>query len=401
MTYITFVEKVNTTKCVGEVAKLREMFCSFVTHSGESALSDRPAGIADYAAEMAEVAKEGVLEEGASVTSSLTTGITASIIAIVVIVLVMVYSKNKPSITSHHTQTNRSLCECDTQSTNYNNDEDMKSVKENFDRQTSQRFEEYEKRMIKNRKKCKEQCDKDIQQIILKDKIETSLAEKVEKGCLRCGCGLGGVALGVGIIGPIAVNEWAKAALLAAEKAAIAEGTTAGIKAGIEAGVSKTLSELYRIFGLDTIYGNPLKQLISVNNFNKIHILAPPFQAEYKKICLSASADMNKSICAFVGVGKDNGVEAIAANVKTAVRNAEIAVQTTTKTETARFIAEFTTEKTTAIETTASSLNTAIIASILAIVVIVIVIVIIYLILRYRRKKKMKKKFQYIKLLKE
>ncbi|KNC35071.1 rifin [Plasmodium falciparum RAJ116] len=116
-----------------------------------------------------------------------------------------VYSKNKPSITSHHTQTNRSLCECDTQSTNYNNDEDIKSVKENFDRQTSQRFDEYNKRMQEKRRICKEQCEKDIQQIILKDKAEKSLEKKIEKGCLRCGCGLGGVAASVGIIGPIAV----------------------------------------------------------------------------------------------------------------------------------------------------------------------------------------------------
>ncbi|WP_228715144.1 hypothetical protein, partial [Klebsiella pneumoniae] len=92
----------------------------------------------------------------------------------------------------------------------------MKSVKENFNRQTSQRFEEYEERMREKRQKCKEQCDKDIQQIILKDKIEKSLEEKVEKGCLRCGCGLGGVATSVGIFGAIAVNEWTKAATAAA-----------------------------------------------------------------------------------------------------------------------------------------------------------------------------------------
>ncbi|SOS80083.1 rifin [Plasmodium sp. gorilla clade G1] len=101
--------------------------------------------------------------------------------------------ENKPYITEHTPNTtSRVLSECDTNTSIYNNDPDMKSVKENFDRQTSQRFEEYNKRMIKNRKKCKEQCDKDIQKIVVKDKMEKSLAEKVEKGCLMCGCGLGG-----------------------------------------------------------------------------------------------------------------------------------------------------------------------------------------------------------------
>ncbi|ETW59921.1 hypothetical protein PFMC_04196 [Plasmodium falciparum CAMP/Malaysia] len=106
-----------------------------------------------------------------------------------------VHDKNKPYITPHTpTTTSRVLSECDIPTSNYDNDADMKSVKENFDRQTSQRFDEYEERMSKKRQKCKEQCEKDIKQIILKDKMEKSLAEKVEKGCLRCGCGLGGVA---------------------------------------------------------------------------------------------------------------------------------------------------------------------------------------------------------------
>ncbi|ETW58817.1 hypothetical protein PFMC_05297 [Plasmodium falciparum CAMP/Malaysia] len=86
-----------------------------------------------------------------------------------------------------------------------------------FDRQTSQRFEEYNERMNKNRQKCKEQCDRDIQNIILKDKIakglkqqlttletnidtndiptcvcDKSVADKVEKTCLKCGGVLGG-----------------------------------------------------------------------------------------------------------------------------------------------------------------------------------------------------------------
>ncbi|EWC78901.1 surface antigen, partial [Plasmodium falciparum UGT5.1] len=141
-----------------------------------------------------------------------------------------VHSKNKPYITSHHTQTNRSLCECDIRSSIYDNDEDIKSVKECFDRQTSQRFEEYEERMKGKRQKRKEERDKNIKKIIEKDKMDKSLAEKVEKGCLRCGCALGGVAAVVGIFGAIAVNEVKKAALVAAAQTGIEEG----IKVAIE-----------------------------------------------------------------------------------------------------------------------------------------------------------------------
>ncbi|ETW58827.1 hypothetical protein PFMC_05286 [Plasmodium falciparum CAMP/Malaysia] len=112
------------------------------------------------------------------------------------------HNKNKPHITQHTpTNTTRVLSECNLYMPNYDNDADMKSVKENFDRQTSRRFEEYEERVKDKRQKCKEQCDKEIQKIILKDKIQKSLEEKVEKGCLRCGCGLGGVAASVGLFG--------------------------------------------------------------------------------------------------------------------------------------------------------------------------------------------------------
>ncbi|EWC74994.1 hypothetical protein C923_04320 [Plasmodium falciparum UGT5.1] len=89
MTYVNIIKEVEITKCVDQVDKT-PLFCHFVSPSRESALSQRVSGIAENAADMAEFAEEGVLEEGASVTSSLTTGITASIIAIVVIILIMI-----------------------------------------------------------------------------------------------------------------------------------------------------------------------------------------------------------------------------------------------------------------------------------------------------------------------
>ncbi|ETW39284.1 hypothetical protein PFTANZ_00017 [Plasmodium falciparum Tanzania (2000708)] len=140
-------------------------------------------------------------------------------------------SKKNPYIT-HNTpstkaiRTHRTLCECEWYTpSNYDNDPEMKFVMENYNRKTSERFKEYDERMNKNRQKCKEQCDKEIQKIILKDKLEKqmeqqfstlhtdiqrdaiptcvcekSLADKVEKGCLRCGYGLGTVAPTVGFI---------------------------------------------------------------------------------------------------------------------------------------------------------------------------------------------------------
>ncbi|ETW27885.1 hypothetical protein PFFCH_04690 [Plasmodium falciparum FCH/4] len=89
MTYVNIIKQVKITKCVGKAAETQP-FCHFVSYRVESALSDRPAGIADYAADMAKITEAGVLKEGASATSSLTTAIIASVVVIVVIILVMV-----------------------------------------------------------------------------------------------------------------------------------------------------------------------------------------------------------------------------------------------------------------------------------------------------------------------
>ncbi|ETW45879.1 hypothetical protein PFMALIP_06054, partial [Plasmodium falciparum MaliPS096_E11] len=146
-------------------------------------------------------------------------------------------NKNKPSITQRHTPryTSRVLSECDIRSSIYDNDAEMKSVKETFDRQTSQRFEEYEERMKGKRQKRKEERDKNIQEIIEKDRMDKSLAEKVEKVCLRCGFGLGGVAAGVGIFGALGTYGWK----IAATATAIELATKEGIKAGIDAAIAE------------------------------------------------------------------------------------------------------------------------------------------------------------------
>ncbi|ETW32016.1 hypothetical protein PFFCH_00542 [Plasmodium falciparum FCH/4] len=44
----------------------------------------------------------------------------------------------------------------------------MKEVIDNFNKQTQQRFHEYDERMKTTRQKCKDKCDKEIQKIILK-----------------------------------------------------------------------------------------------------------------------------------------------------------------------------------------------------------------------------------------
>ncbi|KOB88499.1 hypothetical protein PFDG_02508 [Plasmodium falciparum Dd2] len=176
-----------------------------------------------------------------------------------------VYNQRNHYITRTPKATTRLLCECELYApSNYDNDPEMKAVMQGFDRQTSQRFEEYNERLLENKQKCKDQCDKEIQKIILKDKLEKelmnkfatlqtdisindiptcvcekSIADKVEKGCLRCGGVLGGgVAPSVGLLGGIgeaAISVLKPLAIEAAKKAAVTEATDAAIEAGMNA----------------------------------------------------------------------------------------------------------------------------------------------------------------------
>ncbi|ETW45941.1 hypothetical protein PFMALIP_05992 [Plasmodium falciparum MaliPS096_E11] len=288
------------------------------------------------------------------------------------------HNKNKQYISARTpTTTSRVLSECDINTSIYN-DQDMQSVKENFDRQTSQRFEEYEQRMIGKRKKCKEQCDKDIQQIILKDKIETSLAQKVEKCCLGCGCGLGGVATSVGIFGALGTYGW--------KVAATATAIELATKEGIDAGVSAAIAEIQKIHFIKSLSFIDWSKFIHVSNYSTVEGLVDAF---------TAAINSNGYTCAVT-----EGNISRACNGILSSRNAWLnrVVQAGEKAAAA---------KTTAVEAdelgkvTATSSNAygAIGYSVIAILIIVLVMIIIYLILRYHRKKKKNKKLQYTKLL--
>ncbi|KNG74215.1 rifin [Plasmodium falciparum IGH-CR14] len=212
--------------------------------------------------------------------------------------MVAEHNKNKPCITTYTpTNISRVLSECDTHMSIYDNDPDMKSVKENFDRQTSQRFEQYEERMMKNRKKYKEQRDKDIQKIILKDKVEKSLEEKVEKVCLRCGCGLGGVAAGVGIFGSLGTYGWKVGATTTAYETA----KQAGIQAGIEAAIAKIKGNPT----FESIWTVGWSNIINRSNYNSIPGLVDAAESAMVSIGKPCPSNASERVCSAISANRD------------------------------------------------------------------------------------------------
>ncbi|ETW50444.1 hypothetical protein PFMALIP_01460 [Plasmodium falciparum MaliPS096_E11] len=344
---------------------------------------------------------------------------------------------HKPNIKSAKIQTTRLLCECDLYTSIYNNDTEMKNVMEIFNKQTEQRFEEYNERMNKNRQKCKEQCDKEIQKIILKDKIEKelsgtlsalqtdiqsdaiptctcqkSVADKVEKCCLKCGGILGvGVAPSLGLLGEIGglvINNWTntpfyKTFLVFAEK----QGIAAGAKAGETMGIAKTIELVNSRFGINSIADKALGTVFHAKNYADPTVITQSVYSEFEATCLTSASEDSSLLCAFgmnegLVIGKPVSTKAvIGASVKkivTQATNAATQAADTTAKETTKRLIEAEVSK---ITSAGTNLYTGIVYSVTAILIIVLVMVIIYLILRYRRKKKMKKKLQYIKLLKE
>ncbi|SOV78731.1 rifin PIR protein, putative [Plasmodium reichenowi] len=352
------------------------------------------------------------------------------------------HSKNEPHTTPRHTPKitiTRLLCECELYArANYDNDPQMKKVMDNFNKQTQQRFQEYDDRMVEKRKQCKDQCDKVMQKIILKDKLEKqmaeqlttletkidtndmptcvcekSLAHKTEKFCLNCGMNVGGgVTLSSGVLGGISealISAWRPAAITAAKEAAKDAAMAAGKAAGDAYGKSAVIGAL-DFYEVDYFFPRIFESIRNMKHYADVTNFYSQIVAQYKQICGGTGtkgaqwSHLNDSFglvytdtSALIG---DPGVQ-IPNTINSALEGikkvADKKAAEATLSKTPAF------EKTymDAVDATYMSSQTAITASIVAIVVIVLIMVIIYKILRYRRKKKMKKKLQYIKLLEE
>ncbi|SOV78340.1 rifin PIR protein, putative [Plasmodium reichenowi] len=322
---------------------------------------------------------------------------------------ILVNTHKKPSITPHHTQkipTTRLLCEYDLYIPNYDNDPQMKEVMDNFNKQIQQRFEEYDDRMVEKRKQCKDKCDKEIQKIILKDKLEKeltekfvtlqtdiqsdaiptcvcekSMADKTEKFCLNCGKTMGGVAPGWGLVGGLMYAGWTN--------------YVAGIaaKAATKVGIDKAIEGLGNIYTLSQFSYMDWTAKITATTYDKVMELVQIVN-QVSNMCVDPNPAMESSFCMASLSISNNGqnsrfIELISKEAAKAATKAGEVAKDAELAEVANYAS------------TTSSLSTGITASIIAIVVIVLIMVIIYLILRYRRKKKMKKKLQYIKLLEE
>ncbi|KOB87016.1 hypothetical protein PFDG_03053 [Plasmodium falciparum Dd2] len=357
---------------------------------------------------------------------------------------ILANTHKKSSITPRHIQTTRLLCECELFAPqNYDNDPEMKRVMQKFHDRTTQRFQEYDERLQEKQQICKDKCDKEIQKIILKDKIEKelnekfsllhtdiqsddiptcicekSMADKVEKTCLKCTQNLGGiVAPSSGVLAGIAegaLYAWKPKALAAAIAAALetnaAKISAAANAAGKAAGLDAVIEGIKDVFITDNLTRTTLQSFFISTPYADVSNVIEIITTKKNEFCGlqdTLGTDMCQKIYINLGTRLPNGnpfltdTTAISLKAQEIVTHAKEAAADANAAESANVTAQLTTEQTTAINTTYMGYQTTIIASIIAIVVIILIMVIIYFILRYRRKKKLKKKLQYIKLLEE
>ncbi|KNG74077.1 rifin [Plasmodium falciparum IGH-CR14] len=238
--------------------------------------------------------------------------------------------KKKPSITPNHPSNTRLLCDCELYApANYDNDPQMKEVMEIFDRQTSERFHEYDERMKTTRQKCKDKCDEAIQKIILKDKLEKelmdkfatlhtdiqsdaiptcvcekSIADKVEKFCLNCGMNVGGaVTLSSGVlggIGAVAVHAWKplalKAAIAAALNAAASNISATAKAAGIEVGKGVVIAKL-KALSVHELIPEISEKISSIDHYANITKFVDFIYSQYSGTCIWFGSGFKPTAC--------------------------------------------------------------------------------------------------------
>ncbi|SOS78241.1 rifin, partial [Plasmodium sp. gorilla clade G1] len=338
----------------------------------------------------------------------------------------------KPSITPRHIQTTRLLCECEIYMHNYDNDPEMKRVMQQFHDRTTQRFQEYDEKLREKRQICKEICDKEIQKIILKDKIEKelteklstldtniatkdiptcvcekSLADKTEKFCHNCGYGLGSIAPNIGLLGGPAIYGWKIATLASVKEFAAKYGAAKGAVAGEAAGKNTIIGALQKFFHIHNLNGTSFQSFFKTTSYTDVPKIASAIDTQMDAFCgpfldktgYEAFCRLRESfnLVAVPGQSMGNQKTAITKGVTQLVGKAKGADELiATKVSSATY-SKIINKQNALIEAGFDSSTTSIYVSIIVILIIVLIMVIIYLILRYRRKKKMKKKLLYIK----
>ncbi|KNC37370.1 rifin [Plasmodium falciparum RAJ116] len=120
---------------------------------------------------------------------------------------------------------------------------------------------------------------------------EKSIADKVEKMCLRCGGVLGsGVAPSVGLLGTVAIDQWKNAAITEVTKYALAKGAAKGVAEGNALGINIVIRGIKSVFFIEELDGTSLKSFFTTTAYTDISKIVSVIDTEMSTSCGLSSA---------------------------------------------------------------------------------------------------------------
>ncbi|KOB85070.1 hypothetical protein PFDG_00459, partial [Plasmodium falciparum Dd2] len=193
---------------------------------------------------------------------------------------------------------------------------------------------------------------------------EKSIADKVEKGCLRCGSILGAAMPELGSVGGsllYALNQWKTYALLETTKYALAKGAAQGAIAGIQAGKGVAIKSL-RELGVEQFWPGMSKYILNMRHYSEVADLTDVIYPKKVAACKGANYNIFENMCqsfdkrlgilnvdaTYADLPKDAVPEAL----KGIVSEAESTAKAVAQTESTRIAAEITQQQTAVINAT-------------------------------------------------
>ncbi|EWC73409.1 surface antigen [Plasmodium falciparum UGT5.1] len=125
----------------------------------------------------------------------------------------------------------------------------------------------------------------------------------MEKGCLRCGCGLGGVAAGVGLFGGLGTYGWEISATVAAYETAK--------QAGIQEGIQAVIAEIKKTEAFTDIWHVEWKNIINVSNYNTFDGLVESVKVAMDSIGKPCISHGYERACSGISNGGDYFIDPI------------------------------------------------------------------------------------------
>ncbi|ETW39123.1 hypothetical protein PFTANZ_00170, partial [Plasmodium falciparum Tanzania (2000708)] len=171
---------------------------------------------------------------------------------------------------------------------------------------------------------------------------EKSVADKVEKTCLKCGYSLGGAVPELGLLCGYGAYELVKAAIAAGIDFATKEGFKAGTEAGIQAAIEGVIDK----FSLQTLGGKTLNAVITSKTYNQPMFLVDKLVHEYKVMCETTTINEETLMCSYKLMSRGKPIRVISGTAENVTNKAIQAAANETSRVTSSLTAQKTAEAT-------------------------------------------------------